>query len=43
MHIIFGGAPISLQMWIFIIAVSLFVFIIIELEKWIRKLPLHPF
>jgi Ca2+-transporting ATPase len=37
MNKMFGGAPISLQMWIYIIAVSLIVFIIIELEKWIRS------
>ncbi len=36
MHKIFGGAPISFKMWIYVFVVSLGVFLIIELEKWIR-------
>jgi cation-transporting P-type ATPase F len=37
MQAIFGGASIPLQMWIDVIAVSLAVFFIIEMEKWIRN------
>lgn len=36
MHFVFGGAPIPLNMWIDVLAVSIGTFLFIELEKWIR-------
>jgi hypothetical protein len=36
MHTVFGGAPISLKMWLDVVVVSLAAFITVELEKWIR-------
>jgi len=37
MNTIFGSAPISLSLWLDILAVGLIAFIIIELEKWLRR------
>jgi Ca2+-transporting ATPase len=37
MHRLFGSAPMSLMLWLDVIAVSLAAFVIIEIEKWIRR------
>ncbi len=37
MHNLFGSAPISWVLWVDVLAVSLAAYLIIELEKWLRR------
>jgi magnesium-transporting ATPase (P-type) len=37
MNTLFGSQPISLTLWLDILVVSLAAFVIIELEKWVRR------
>jgi Ca2+-transporting ATPase len=37
MNRMFGSAPMSLMLWLDVLAVSLVAFVIIEIEKWIRR------
>ncbi len=37
MNGIFGSAPISLMMWVDVLAVSLVAFLVVEMEKWLRR------
>ena len=37
MNILFGSAPISLMLWVDVLAVSLAAYLIIEIEKWLRR------
>jgi cation-transporting ATPase F len=37
MHNLFGSAPIPLVLWVDVLAVSLAAYLIIELEKWLRR------
>lgn len=37
MNTLFGSAPLSLQLWLDVVAVGVAAYIIIEIEKWIRR------
>jgi Ca2+-transporting ATPase len=37
MHALFASAPISLVLWLDVLAVSLIAYILVEVEKWIRR------
>lgn len=37
MHEIFGSAPISLVLWLDVLAVSLVAYVIVEIEKWLNR------
>ncbi len=37
MHTLFGSAPLPLMLWVDVLAVSLAAYIIIEIEKWLRR------
>jgi cation-transporting P-type ATPase F len=41
MNALFESAPISPALWVDVLAVSLIAYIIIELEKWLRRLTAH--
>jgi Ca2+-transporting ATPase len=42
MHALMGSAPINLEAWGLILLVSLVAYVVIELEKWIRRLTSTP-
>ena len=37
MHTLFGSAPISLVLWVDVLAVSLAAYVVVEVEKWLRR------
>ena len=37
MNTLFGSQPLSLILWLDILVVSLVAFVIIEIEKWVRR------
>jgi Ca2+-transporting ATPase len=37
MNRLFGSAPMSLALWLDVLAVSLAAFVVVEVEKWVRR------
>jgi Ca2+-transporting ATPase len=37
MHTLFGSAPISLVLWVDVLAVSMAAYVVVEVEKWLRR------